>query len=588
MIERPTAAIALAVAVGVGCQLAAHRWRFPSIILLLVAGLAAGPGLDLIDPDALFGDLLFPAVSAAVALLLFEGGLSLRLREVGGLRVTLLRLLTVGVVAAAIMGSLAAWALGGLAAGPAMLFGAITVVTGPTVVIPLLRHARLRPEVARLLRWEGIFVDPIGAILAVVVFEVLVVGEGGGPAEALRVIAATSFVGVAVGLAAGVALTLALQLPWLPDHLQNAITFATVMGAMAAANTVFHEAGLVATTVLGITLAAQRKVRIRGIAEFHESIAVLLVPLMFILLAARVSSADLARNALPAAGVTAALVGVSRPLSVWLSTIGSTVSASGRRYIAAMAPRGIVAASVSALLGLRLEEEGIEGGADLAAITFLVVAGTVVIYGLAAVPLARRWRVDAPDRSGVVLVGAPTWAVSLGEALLDHGVPVLVVPCDDDDAAAAVARGLLVYPGRLQSDELDDAVAAVGARIALVASHREEVAAFAADRLGHLLGQTNIYVVPVDRDDHHARSLRPAEHWGLIAFGGRLTLQDAAASSRSGATVVAYAPEEPQVPRHLCPLLAVTDDGIPSVIDDPDATELPPASTVFALTTRPR
>lgn len=570
MIHEPAAALAVIVMVGVVCQMVAEHWRIPSIILLLTAGLTMGPGLDVIDPDALFGDLLFPAVSAAVALLLFEGGLSLRWREVGGVRVVLLRLLTVGVVTAAAVGAAAAYLIGGLPVGPALLFGVIMVVTGPTVVIPLLRHTRLRPDVARLLRWEGIFVDPVGAVLAVVVFEVLVVDEDGRLAEALGAIAVTAIAGAAVGGIAAFALTFVLRTANVPDHLENAVAFATVMGAFATANAIFDEAGLVAATVLGFVLASQRRVPMRGIAEFHESIAVLLVPLMFILLAARVSSADLARNLLPAAGVTAALVLVSRPLSVWISTIGSAVTPTARRYVAAMAPRGIVAASVSALFGLRLEERGVGGGPDLAAMTFLVVAGTVVIYGLAAMPLARRLHVAAADPTGLILVGSPPWAVSLAETLVDQGVPVLIIAGDEEDGAAAAERGLLVYTGRLQSDELEEAVAAIGARLALVVSHREEVAAFAADRLGRIVGQSNLFVVPASHQDHEARTARPAEHWGRIAFGGRLTVEEAAERVASGARFSALPAGTPLLPTGASGLVLVSAAGVPSIVEDDD------------------
>ncbi len=296
----------------------------------------------------------------------------------------------------------------------------------------------------------------------------------------------------------------------------------------------------------------------------------LLVPLMFILLAARVSGPDLTRNLLPAAGVVVALVVVSRPLSVWVSTIGSKLRSPERAYLALMAPRGIVAASVSALFGLRLEERGIDGGADLAALTFLVVAGTVVVYGFSAVPLARRLRVDVPAPGGVVLVGAPPWAASLGAALVDLGLPVLVVACSDDDTDHAVARGLLVYTGRLQSEELDHAVSAIGARLALVVSDREEVAAFAADRIGRLVGQSHLYVVPADDADHAERSSNPSQHWGEVAFGGRLTLDAAAARFVAGASCYPLPIHRERPIGDEAALIRVSNDGIPTIVNSDD------------------
>lgn len=565
-IHDPVTGLAVVVGLGVVCAVVSERLSIPTIITLLGAGLAVGPFLELIDPDALYGDLLFPAVTAAVGILLFEGGLSLRWRELGGIGVVLVRLLTVGAATAAVVGTLAAWGPGGLGLGPATLFGVIMVVTGPTVIIPLLRQARLRPRVSGVLRWEGIFIDPIGALLGVVVLEAIVQNRGGAW-EAASAVAIATVGGTVVGIVAAVLLTQSIVHKLIPDHLGNAVALAVVLGSLAGANAVFHEAGLVATTVLGVALANQRRVRIQGIAEFHESIAVLLVPLMFILLAARVTLDDLSRNLLPALGVLVVLVGVSRPLSVWVSTIGSKLRSSERAYIASMAPRGIVAASVSALFGLRLEERGIAGGADLAALTFLVVAGTVVVYGLAAVPLAKRLHIDAPEPGGVVLAGAPAWAASFGGALADLGLPVLVVACAEEDLDYVTSRGLLVYPGRLQSEELDDAVKAVGGKFALVASHREEVAAFASERLGRLVGQANLFVVPADDEDLAERTANPGQHWGHMAFGGRITLEGARDLFAAGGECYPLPLDRGELLGDEIPLIAVSDDGIPSIVD---------------------
>ena len=581
VIDDPVTGLAVVICLGVAAQLAAERLRVPSIIVLLGAGLAVGPGLGWVDPDALYGDLLFPAVSAAVGILLFEGGLSLRVKEIGGVRLVVLRLLTAGALVAAVVAAGAAWTAGGLPLGPAILFGAIMVVTGPTVVVPLLRQARLRPRVGNVLRWEGIIVDPVGAVLAVVVLEVLVEEDGAG-ADAVAAILRTAGAGALVGGLTALLLVLVLHKELVPDHLENAVAFVMVLGALAGADALFHEAGLVATTVMGVMLANQRRVPIRRIGEFHESIAVLLVQLMFILLAARVEGPDLERNLLPALGVLAVLVLVGRPLSVWVSTIGSSLKTRERGYIAAMAPRGIVAASVSALFGLRLEEQGVAGGNDLAALTFLVVAGTVVVYGAASGPLARRLRIDVPEPSGFVLVGAPRWAASLGAVLAGQGVPVLVVPCDPGDAERAAEHGLLTYPGRLQSDDLAEAVTAIGARLAVVASDREEVAAFATDRLGQLLGKANVQVVAADDEDRDARRASPGEHWGQLAFGGRVTL--AAQEARYDRQAMACSgPLPPGLAGE--PLVHVSDDAIPTLL----TTAEPPSAggTVIALVTPP-
>lgn len=568
MLDDPTAALAVALAVGVAAQLFAERLRIPAIILLLTAGLAVGPALGLLEPDELYGELLFPAVSAAVAILLFDGGLSLRWRQLGAERFVVLRLLSLGVLLSWLVGATAAWLVGGLPVGVAVLFGAIMVVTGPTVVIPLLRQARLRPRLGRVLRWEGIFVDPVGAVLAVVVLEVLLL-EDGGAIDAARSLGGATAVGIGVGLLGAAVVIVALGRHLVPDHLENGFTLMAVLASYAGASAVYHESGLFATTVMGVALANQRRTPVRHIAAFHESLGVLLVPLVFVLLGARVSASDITDNLLPALGVLVVLVVLARPLSVWTSTIGSGLSGRERTYIASLAPRGIVAASVSALFGLRLERAGVAGGADLAALTFLVVAGTVVLYGLAALPLARRLRVDVPEPGGVVLVGSPPWAAALAAVIVDAGVPVLVVATDEHEIDAANEQGMLVYPGRLQGEELIEALEAVGARIALVASGREELAAFAADRLVGVLGRANVFVVPPDDAEREARGVEHGQEWGRVAFAGRLTGQEASDRLLGGQRFRTLRWTEDQtVPDGAEPLLFLSTGAIPAMVDD--------------------
>ncbi len=565
--DEPIAALAVALAVGVGAQLVGERLRIPSIILLLAAGLAVGPALGLLAPDPLYGDLLFPPVSAAVAVLLFDGGLSLRWRELGAERLVVARLLSVGTAISWGLAGFGAWAVGALPLGPSVLFGAIMVVTGPTVVIPLLRQARLRPRLARTLRWEGIFVDPVGAVLAIVVLEVLLVDQGGFT-EAVGVLVAAVAAGVVVGLLAAALLVYAVGRHVVPDHLENGFALMVVLASGAGANALYAEAGLFAATVCGVALANQRRMPVRRIAAFHESIGPLLIPLVFVLLGARVSADDITTNLVPALAILAILVRVARPLSVVASTAGSGLTARERIYVGLLAPRGIVAASVSALLGLRLEEAGIAGGADPAATTFLVVAGTVVLYGLGAIPLAKRLRVDVPEPAGVVFVGAPRWASRLAHEMVNTGIQVVVLATDDHEISEARAGGMLVYSGRLQSEELTEVLDAVGARLSLVVSGREELAVFAAERLAEGMGRANVFVVPPDDRERAARTEEHGQDWGRVAFGGRLTGEEMAHRLAGGQVFRRMRWQADQsLPEGVAPLVFVSADGIPTVID---------------------
>ncbi|MBK5223503.1 MAG: cation:proton antiporter [Acidimicrobiia bacterium] len=532
--DDPTAAIATVVAVGVVAQWVATKLKIPSILLLLGAGLAAGPGLDVIDPDALLGDLLFPVVSMGVALLLFEGGLGLHRSELGSWSGVLVRLLTVGVAITGVVAAIAAATVGGLSLETAVVFGAIMTVTGPTVIIPLLRQTRLRPRVARVLRWEGIAIGAVGATLAIVVLEAVVLA-GEGPVVIAREVLLTAVVGSGIGLATAMALAWALGHRLVPDHIQNAVIIAAVLVAFALANHWREEGGLFAATVLGIALANQRRAPVRHVVEFQENLGVLLIGSIFVLLGARVEAQDLRANLVPALAVLAVLVFVARPLSVAASTWRSSLTRQERLYIAGVAPRGIVAASVSALFALKLEAAGVQGSTDLAALTFVVVAGTVVVYGLGAGPLSRRLRLKVPDPTGVALIGAPPWAVELGRLLQRVEVSVLVVSTDEEEIRQAQQADLLVYNGRLAHRDLAETVEAMGVRLALAVSHREELRAFGAERFVHLLGRANVYEMPRNAEER-AQSHGGAGGHEVRELGVGLTSADVIAMVAAGAT----------------------------------------------------
>ena len=538
----PSAAIAAIVALGVGAQLVATRLRIPSILLLLAAGLGAGAA-GWLDPDELLGDLLFPVVSMGVGLLLFEGGLGLHRSELGSWGGVLVRLLSVGVGITFVVATVGAFLVGGLPLGPAAVFGSIMTVTGPTVIIPLLRQTRLRPRVARILRWEGISIDAIGATLAIVVLEVVVL-EGQGLVRTAAEVLATTVVGSGIGLVAALGLAWALGHRLVPDHLQNPVIIAVVLVAFALANHWREEAGLFAATVMGIALANQRRAPLRHVVEFQEAIGVLLIGGIFVVLGARVELSSIEDNLLPAVGVLAVLAIVARPLAVLASTVRSTLSRSERIYLAGLAPRGIVAASVSALFGLKLEAAGVEGGDDLAALTFVVVALSVVVYGLGAKPLAKRLRLTVPEPTGVAVIGAPPWVVSLGECLQRVDVQVLVITTDEVEIRAAQSADLLVYNGRLAHKDLAETVEALGIGIALAVSEREELNAYASERFVQLLGRAHVFALPRSAEER-AESHGGAGGGEARELGDGLTAADLATLVEAGAGVETVRADDP-------------------------------------------
>lgn len=562
VIDDPITTLAVAVALGVAAQWLGAALRLPAIVAMLGAGLAVGPGLGLIDPDATFGDLLSPTIALGVAMLLFDGGLSLRWADIGSTtRRVVVRMLTIGVVVSFVGASIAALALTDLPRGVAVLFGAIMVVTGPTVVIPLLRQARLRPRVGGILRWEGIIIDPVGAVLGVSVLEVLLVQDG-TLAGTVAALVSTTVIGCAVGLAAAAILVVVLDRHWIPDNLRGPLSLVAVVGAFALANELSTEAGLYAVTVLGIAVANQRRVPIGPIAELHEHLASVVLAGIFVVLGAGVEADDLTGNLVPAALVLVVLVLLVRPASVLASTIGTPLTHRERAYLAGLAPRGIVAASVSAVFAAELTAHDLPGGEDLAALTFLVVAGTTLVYGPTAAPLARRLRVDVPEPKGVALVGARPWVRTLGATLGDLGVQVLVVAESPAAADAARDAGLLVFAGRLEGDGLAEALEGIGARVAIVGTGAEALEAFGSERILRSLGRANVWRVARD-DEHHEDLVHGDAYEGRHAFGATTQdrLDDVLAAGGEMITLVgATVPADGDLP-----LVLVSGDGVPSV-----------------------
>lgn len=491
---------------GVGAQWLAWRLRVPAILPLLVVGLLAGPGAmalmgrKLLDPDKLFGDLLLPGVSLAVSVILFEGGLSLRREELQDVAGVVRRLCSAGVAVTWALAALAAWGLGLLPFAQALLLGAILTVTGPTVIGPLLHHVRLRGATATILRWEGIVVDPIGAILALLVFEVARAASlDEGAMAAAQAFAGTLVVGSLTGLAGGVVIVESVRRPtWCPDVLENAVALAVVLGVYAGANALQHESGLLAVTVLGILVANRLRVQeLRHIIEFKENLKVVLLAALFVVLAARLGVDDL-RGAIGwrSLAFVAVLIAVVRPASVAASTAGTRLPIRARLYLAAMAPRGIVACAVSAVFALRLAEAGHADALALPSITVLVIVVTVSFYGLAAAPLARRLGLADPDPQGLLVLGAHALARQLARALRREGVEVLLVDANHANVLEAQAAGLRAVHANALSDFVVSELDLDGIGQLLAMTPNDEVNALATQRLGQQFGAANVFQLP--------------------------------------------------------------------------------------------
>lgn len=537
MLEEPLTAIAAILVLGVAAQLVAWQLRIPSILVLLGLGVLVGPAFGLLDPDELFGDLLLPIVSLSAAVILFEGGLSLDLRILKGSNWVVWRLITLGLVLTAVIAGASAHLLFDIDWAVAALLGAIMVVTGPTVIGPLLSQIRPIGATGHILRAEGIMVDPLGVLLAIVVFEVVLAGSADeATAEIVATVLRTVVGGLVIGLAAAALLVLAFSRFVVPDHLHNVLALGLVMLVFAIADQVQEESGLFAVTVLGIALATQRWAPVHHLSEFSETLRLLLIAGLFIVLGARIQPGDIPSVALGGIGFLGVLVLVARPLSVLVSTFPSRLERRERLFLASVAPRGIVAAAVASVFAIRLGELDNTHGAELMVpITFIVIVGTIALYGLGAGPLARKLGLADENPQGVLIVGAHDWARDLGDVLDSLGVKVVLIDTERRNIAAARLSGLrTVYGSILGERTFDDVdLAGIGRLLALTPS--EELNAFAVQRFIRLFGRRDVYQLAPELTQDGDRRAIDRRLRGRLLGANDLTFESISSRYQAGA-----------------------------------------------------
>jgi NhaP-type Na+/H+ or K+/H+ antiporter len=490
-------ALATIITLGIAAEWIAWRIGLPSILVLLVFGIVAGPLTGLLDPDAIFGSLLFPIVSVSVAVILFEGGTSLRIAELRQVGRVVASLVSIGALVTWALATTSAHYILGMRIQQALLLGAILVVTGPTVIVPLLRQMRPSAQVGNTLKWEGILIDPVGAVLAVLVFEVLLAGgfEAAWTVGALGLLK-TVVIGIVLAAAGAGLMIWVLDRRWVPEFLQSPLSLTMVVAAFAVSNAFQPESGLLTVTLMGMVMANQKSVNVRHIFEFKENLRVLLISSLFIILAARLELADLRAVGLPEAAFVATLILVVRPVAVGLSTIGSELDWKERLAIGWVAPRGIVAAAVSSLFALELAQHGFEGAGQLASITFLVIIATVVVYGFTSAPLARRLGVAQPEPQGVLFVGAHPWARQIALELQEIGIRVRVADTNRRNIAEARLAGLPTHYGSTLTEGTLDRIDLGGIGNLLAVTSNDEVNSLSGLNFSEVLGADSVYQLP--------------------------------------------------------------------------------------------
>ncbi|WP_371094764.1 cation:proton antiporter [Streptomyces sanglieri] len=442
--------VGLIVVLAVGSQLLASRLRVPALLILLPVGFAAGALTDNVNPEKLLGEAFSPLVSLAVAVILYEAGLGLELRRLRGhTRRIVVRLLWLGALITWLAGALFAVPVLDMSRGAAVMLGAILVVSGPTVVGPLLNFVRPSERLQRILVWEGSLIDPVGGILGALVFHAVVAGELKGFGSQLEQFAASAAVG-AVGGAIGVGvLWLLLRHVRLNEELATSAQIAAVIGVAAACDALREDTGLISAVVMGMAMVNLPGLDIPARRPFLDTLVSLIIGLLFISISATVTPASLRHVVLPSLALVALLVLVVRPLVALVSTAGTDVRGGERWFIGWMAPRGIVAAATASTFSATLVARGVDGAERILPATFVVIVATVTLYGLTAFPVARRLGVLRPARSRPLLVGGSPWAVDLGRALRSAGLDVLMWAGAERQRTRIEEAGLPLAPGEL-------------------------------------------------------------------------------------------------------------------------------------------
>jgi NhaP-type Na+/H+ or K+/H+ antiporter len=512
--------LALVGALGAAAQWLAWRARLPAIVLLLGAGFLAGPVAGWLDPAADFGELLRPLVALAVALILFEGGLSLSLTELRESPKAVQRIVSLGAAIAFAGGACAAHYVAGLSWPSALVLGAILVVTGPTVVIPLLRHARLKPRVASLLRWEAILVDPLGALLAVLVFEaVLVLNTELSAGELLSRVGGAIAWAVIGGWLLGRLLVLAFIRGKVPEFLKAPVVVTAVLVTYALSGLILEESGLLTVTVMGITLGNSRIASLSELRRFKEIITVLLVSGVFVLLTASLELDTLEALTPRDALFVLILLFVVRPVAVLVSTLRTEVSFRERLLAAWIAPRGVVAVAVSGLFAVALAEHGLADADRLVALTFAVVVITVMLHGFTLNPLAKILGLGAAGPDGVLIVGGSPWSTALAKKLTEMELPVQIIDRNWSHLRDARYQGIDVLYGEILSEQAEHQLDLNRFEYLIAATDNDDYNALVCTDFGPEFGRGNVFQIarPSSSEDPHGLA---------VTLGGRPLLSD--------------------------------------------------------------
>ncbi|MDZ7790915.1 MAG: sodium:proton antiporter [Xanthomonadales bacterium] len=506
----------IVLAAGLASQWLAWLVRLPAIVILIASGLVLGPITGLVD-IAMAPEELTELIGLGVAIILFEGGMDLKLGEFRRAGHGITRLTTIGPLLAWLFGALAGHYVAGLTWPVAIVLGAILVVTGPTVILPLLRQARLNKESASLLKWEGIVNDPAGVLLAVLAFQYFTVaGED------------WSSVFLSLGKAVAVAALLGGAGGWLtgwfyrrgavPTHLKPAMLMVLVLAAYWASNLVQHEAGLLTVTVMGLVIGNMRLVEREPLRRFKENLTVVLLSVLFIVIPTQLDASHLQLIGLPSVLFVLAILLVVRPLTIALATIGAPMRWQDKVLMAWIAPRGIVAAATASIFGPALVAAGYPEAEILMPLVFLVILVTVVLHGVTLGPLARRFGLAAEEENGLLIVGANNWTRALAGKLADLEVDVMIADGSWHRLKSVRMDGIRTYYGEVLSEHAEHELEDEHLSYLLCATDNDYYNALVCKAMGGEFGHHRSFQLAPPRESRDEQRQLTLQQRGYFAF----------------------------------------------------------------------
>ncbi|WP_338792416.1 sodium:proton antiporter [Bernardetia sp. Wsw4-3y2] len=462
---------------GFFAQWLSWRIKVPAILPLIIIGLLVGPvstlftgdegylvskGPKLIDGDSIFqGQVLFDVVSLAVGLILFEGGLTLKLSEVKVLGKAVRNIIVIGSVITMAGGTVAAMLIMDFSVQTALLFGSLIIVTGPTVIGPILRNVKPNFNITTILKWEGILIDPVGALIAILTYEFIISGTAGSQIGfiALKTFAITIAVGIAIGWVSAWLGNILISKELVPKYLQNIVMLGLVISSFALSNSIQHESGLLAVTIMGMALVNMKTSNLKEIISFNEDLVIILISFLFVLLSSRIDIVDIELVLTTNSFILfAVVVFILRPLSVFLSTWGTNLTLNEKIFLSYICPRGIVTAAVASIFSISLFQSKdyiipLDEAAMLLPLVFLVIVGTVVLQGLTAKPIAKLLGVTRKEPNGVAFLSADESARFIAKILQKYNIPVLLADTSKANTREASMQQIPIYEGSILNEE---------------------------------------------------------------------------------------------------------------------------------------